>query len=120
MFLQVLQVRCNGSFSNSWRCEGSLQAGETAQVTASETSLLATHRTIDIDDGSSHIGMAVFLGKSRERSSRDGMTYGSLIDDESPKIKKTVLSTTVAELHSFMKCFVSCQFLPWNVDGHIR
>ena len=26
-------------------------------------------------------------------------------------IKKTVLSTTVAELYSFMKCFGSCQFL---------
>ena len=30
---------------------------------------------------------------------------------ESQKIEKTVLSTTVAELHSFMKCFGSCQFL---------
>ena len=27
------------------------------------------------------------------------------------KINKTVLSTTVAELYSFMKCFGSCQFL---------
>ena len=39
------------------------------------------------------------------------MTYGSLIDYESQKIKKTVLATTVAELYSFMKCFGSCQFL---------
>ena len=39
------------------------------------------------------------------------MTYGSLIDLESQKIKKTVLSTTVAELYSFMTCFGSCQFL---------
>ena len=30
------------------------------------------------------------------------MTYGSLIDYESQKIEKTVLSTTVAELCSFM------------------
>ena len=29
----------------------------------------------------------------------------------SQKIKKTVLSTTVAELYFFMKCFGSCQFL---------
>ena len=36
---------------------------------------------------------------------------GSLIDYESPKIEKTVLSTAVAELYSFMKCFGSCQFL---------
>ena len=38
------------------------------------------------EDGSSQRGMAVFLAESRERSSRDGMTYGSLIDDESQKI----------------------------------
>ena len=35
------------------------------------------------DDGSSQRGMTVFLAESRERSSRDGMTYGSLIDQES-------------------------------------
>ena len=38
------------------------------------------------------------------------MTYGSLIDYESQKIKKTVLQTSVAELYSLMKCFGSCQF----------
>ena len=63
------------------------------------------------DDGSSQRGMTVFLAESRERSSRDGMAYGSLIDNESQKRKKTVLSTTVVELHSFMKCSGSCQFL---------
>ena len=30
---------------------------------------------------------------------------------ESQKIKRTVLSTTVSELYSFMKCFGTCQFL---------
>ena len=60
------------------------------------------------DDGSSQRGMTVFLADSRER---DGMAYGSLIDYENHNIKKTVLSTTVAELYSFMKCFGSCQFL---------
>ena len=41
-----------------------------------------------------------------------GMTYGSLIDYESEKIKKTCAHlTTEAELYSFMKCFGSCQFL---------
>ena len=62
------------------------------------------------DDGSSQRGMTVFLADSRERSSRDGVTYGSLIDYESQKIEKTVLSTTLAELYSFMKCFGLCQF----------
>ena len=63
------------------------------------------------DDGSSQRSMTMFLAESRERSSRDGMACGSLIDCESQKIKKTMLSTTVAELNSFMKCFGSCQFL---------
>ena len=54
---------------------------------------------------------AVFLAESRERSSKDGMVYGSLIDYESQKIKRIVLSTTVAQLYSFMKCFGSCQVL---------
>ena len=39
------------------------------------------------------------------------MSYGSLIDYESQRIKRTVLSTTVAELYSFMQCFGPCQFL---------
>ena len=63
------------------------------------------------EDGSSQRGMTVFLAESRERSSKDGMSYGSLVDYESQKIKKIVLSTTVAELFSFMRCFGSCQFL---------
>ena len=63
------------------------------------------------DDGSSQRGMTVFLAESRERSSKDGMSNGSLVDYESQKIKKIVLSTTVAELYSFMKCFGSCRFL---------
>ena len=36
------------------------------------------------------------------------MSYANLIDYESQKTKRTVLPTTVTELHSFMKCFVSC------------
>ena len=39
------------------------------------------------------------------------MSYGNLVDYESERIKKIVLSTTVAELYSSMKCFGSCQFL---------
>ena len=37
------------------------------------------------------------------------MSHGSLVENESHKIKRTVLSTTVADLYSFMKCFGSCQ-----------
>ena len=38
------------------------------------------------DDGSSQRGMKVFLAESRERSSKDGMSYGSLVDYESQKL----------------------------------
>ena len=34
--------------------------------------------------------MTVFLAESRERTSQDPISYGSLIDDESQKMKKTV------------------------------
>ena len=53
----------------------------------------------------------MFSAELREHSSRDGMLYGGLVDYENQKIKRTVLSTTVAELFSFMKCFGSCQSL---------
>ena len=43
--------------------------------------------------------MTVFLAEPREQSSKDGTTYGSLIDFQSQKIKKIVLSTTVAEVY---------------------
>ena len=59
----------------------------------------------------------MFLAESRERSSRDGMTYGSLIDYESQEIKKTELSTTAAEavlLHVVVHVSFSV-----IVDGHI-
>ena len=36
---------------------------------------------------------------------------GSLVDYESHKITVTTQSTTVAELHAFMKCFGTCLFL---------
>ena len=50
------------------------------------------------EDGSSQRGTAVFLSESRERSTKDGISYGSLIDFDSQRIKRAVFSTTVAEL----------------------
>ena len=58
-------------------------------------------------DGSSQRGQCIFTCQPRNME-RD--TRGSLIDYESHKIKRTVLSTTVAELHAFMKCYGSAQF----------
>ena len=69
----------------------------------------ASYRNNDV--GSSQRGMTVFLAESLARSSRDGMTYGSMYDNESQKIQKTVLSSTVAELYSIVKCCGSCPFL---------
>ena len=63
------------------------------------------------EDGSSQRGMTVFLAESRVRSTKDGMSHGSLIDHESQRNRRIVLSTTVAELYLFMKCCGSCQFL---------
>ena len=63
------------------------------------------------EDGSSQRDMTVFLAELQEQSSKDGMSHRSLVDYESQKMKRTVLSTTVADLYSFMKCFGSCQFL---------
>ena len=44
---------------------------------------------------SSQRGMTVFLAGVQERSSKDGMSYGSHVENESQKI--------------IMKCFGSCQ-----------
>ena len=60
-------------------------------------------------DNSSQRGQVVFLAEPRVSGKMNGK--GSLVDYESTKIKRTTLSTTVAELYSFMKCFGTCQFL---------
>jgi len=63
-------------------------------------------------DGSSQRGQVIFVAEPRKQASacRDPVR-GSLVDYESTKIKRTTMSTTVAELYSFMKCFGTCQFL---------
>ena len=61
------------------------------------------------EDHSSQRGQVVFIAEPRRPSKEN--TRGSLVDYESKKIKRTTLSTTVAELYSFMKCFGTCQFL---------
>ena len=53
----------------------------------------------------------MFPAESHERSSKVGTSYGNPLDYESQKITRTVLSTTVAELYSFMTCFGSCQYV---------
>ena len=90
------------------------------------------------EDSSSQRGQVIFIAENRSTkvSSSSGgnhhspkvNTRGSLVDYESTKIKKTTLSTTVAELYSFIKCYGSCLFLKglWadisglNVPIHMR
>ena len=60
-------------------------------------------------DKSSQRAMTIFIADQRVKNRRD--TRGSLVFFESTKIKRTTLSTTVAELYALMKCFVTCQML---------
>ena len=62
----------------------------------------------------------MFVAESSERSSKSGKSYGSPIDYESEKIKKFVLSTTVAKLFFFHVMFWFMPVSPWIIDGHIR
>ena len=47
VLLQVFRMCFEGSFSNNWWCEVSYQAGKTTPDAASETSIPATHRTVE-------------------------------------------------------------------------
>jgi len=60
-------------------------------------------------DKSSRRAMVIFMAEPRKETSKN--TRGSLIFFESAKIKRTTLSTTVAELYALMKCFGTCQML---------
>ena len=53
--------------------------------------------------------MTIFIADERVKNRRD--TEGSLVFFEPTKIKRTTLSTTVAELYALMKCFGTCQML---------
>ena len=60
--------------------------------------------------------MTIFIADERVKGRRD--TRGSLMFFESTKIKRTTLSTTVAELYALMKCFGTCQMLRGLWKGH--
>ena len=60
-------------------------------------------------DKSSQRAMVIFMAEPRKEKSKN--TKGSLIFFESTKIKRTTLSTTVAELYALMKCYGTCQML---------
>ena len=77
------------------------------------------------EDHSSQRGQCIFLAEQRKtftdrdrsrgkkswNSEGNPNAKGSLIDYESTKIRRTTLSTTVAELYSFMKCYGTCLYL---------
>ena len=60
-------------------------------------------------DKSSQRAVVIFMAEPRKEKSKN--TRGSLIFFESTKIKRTTLSTTVAELYALMKCYGTCQML---------
>ena len=60
-------------------------------------------------DKSSQRAMVIFMAEPRREQSKN--TRGSLIFFESTKIKRTTLSTTVAELYPLMKCYGTGQML---------
>ena len=78
------------------------------------------------DDKSSQQALVIFIAEARSSSSPDAR--GSLIDFESHKIKRTTMSTTVAELTACMRSHGHSQFIRglWMdltgeaLDIHIR
>ena len=69
------------------------------------------------EDKSSQRGQVIFLAEPRRRSYGKASetprqhSRGSLVDYEPTKIRRATLSTTVAELYSFMECFGTCQLI---------
>ena len=109
-----------GSIPKNWWCKGSKQVSTTVKVTTSKTSVLASHGTV-ADNWiswclSSKQWRWIFTKRHGSVLIRiawaidEGRNVVWKIDFERQKIARTVLSTAVAELYSFMKCFGSCQF----------
>ena len=72
-------------------------------------------------DKSSQRAMVIFISEPRKEKSRN--FRGPLIFFESTKMKRTTLSTTVAELYALMKCYGTCQMLRGlikDITGHSR
>ena len=73
------------------------------------------------EDGTTQRGLCIFVAEARKKGVIS--PKGSLTDFESTREKRTVASTTVAELYAFVKCFGTCQFLRglWiDVTGLMR
>ena len=62
------------------------------------------------EDKSSQRAHVIFLCEARDERSGTRVS-GSLVDYESHKITATTMSTTVAELYAFMRCFGTCLFM---------
>ena len=85
---------------------------------------LSVPRSLQVQ--SSQRGQTIFVAGQKKPGQPH--TRGSLIDYASTKIRRTTLSTTVAELCSCMKCYGSCQLMGglWmdisglNCEVHMR
>lgn len=60
-------------------------------------------------DKSFQRALVIFMAEPKKEKSRNAR--GSLIFFESTKIRRTTLSTTVAEVYALMKCYGTCQML---------
>ena len=71
------------------------------------------------EDGSSQRGMTAFVAESRERSSDNGMTYGSLIDYEKSKDQKDCALHYRGGVVLLYEVLWLMPVSPWIMDGHI-
>ena len=62
----------------------------------------------------------MFLADLREQSSKDGMSYGSVVDYESQKIKKDCALNNCGRIVFFHEMFWFMPVPPWIVDGFVR
>ena len=62
----------------------------------------------------------MFSAELRERSSKDGMSHGSLVDHECRKIKKSCALNNRDSIAFIHEMFLFMPLPPWIVDGLVR
>ena len=105
--IQILQQLVMGRLFTSWRDRSSHSQWNFSLPVTRPLRIIAFPEASyrNNEDGSSRRGMTVFLAESRERSSKDGMSYGSLIDYESPKVQTDCTLNNRGRIVFFRKIF---------------
>ena len=123
VLLQVSRCASRAASPTNWWRNSSQQAGETTQVEASETSVLATHRTVD----NNWVSWCLLPKTMQMDILREAWQYfwqncesifwrmvchvEVLLTTKVKTLREPYSQQNVAELHSFIKCCGSCQFL---------